>query len=105
MDLPDNCRHYALSFIIIQLSGKSLAKEDVMTKLPKLKVKKDAWKDTIEIQDFEQAKDFPYAGEIIIAVEGRQVNSYEELMQMVEQGRFKNKKYLEVLFLPLITGG
>jgi hypothetical protein len=76
-----------------------------MDKLPKLKVKKDAWKNTFEVQEFEQAKDFPYGAEIIIAVEGRQVSSYEEILKLVGQDRFKNKKCLEVLFLPLIIGG
>lgn len=76
-----------------------------MSKLPKLKVKKEAWKNESEIQDFEQAKDFPFGAEIIIVVEGQQINSYEELLKLVQQDRFNNKRILEVIFLPMITGG
>lgn len=76
-----------------------------MTELPKLKVKKEAWKDESEIQDFEEAKDFPFSAEIIVVVEGQQVNSYDDLLKLVQQERFKNRQFLEVLFLPMITGG
>jgi hypothetical protein len=76
-----------------------------MAELPKLKVKRDAWKAEFEVEDFERAREFPYGGDIIIAVEGRQVNSYDDLLRLVEQDRFKNRKSLEVLFLPMIAGG
>jgi hypothetical protein len=76
-----------------------------VSQLPKLKVKKEAWKNTAEIQNFEQAKDFPFGAEMIIVVEGRQVNSYEELLKLAQQESFKRKRILEVLFLPLISGG
>jgi hypothetical protein len=76
-----------------------------MSKLPKLKVKKEAWKNSAEIQDFEQARDFPVGAEIIIAVEGLQVSSYDELLKLVQQERFKRRRILEVLFLPVISGG
>ncbi len=74
-------------------------------KYPRLKVKKDAWKNTFEIQGFETAKDFPFGMETIIAVEGQQINSYEDLVKLIAQERFKRKRVLEVLFLPMISGG
>jgi len=77
----------------------------VASKYPRLKVKKDAWNNTYEIQEFETAKDFPFGMETIIAVEGRQITSYDDLMKLIEQEPFKRKRVLEVLFLPMITGG
>jgi hypothetical protein len=76
-----------------------------MSKYPKLKVKKDAWKNTVEIQEFEKAKDFPFSVETIIVVEGQQITSYEDLLKLIEQDGIKRKRVLEVLFLPMISGG
>jgi hypothetical protein len=86
--------------------GCILARNKIaMSKYPKLKVKKDAWRNSFEIEEFETAKYFPFGMETIIAVEGQQITSYEELLKLVEQDRFKRKRFLEVLFLPMISGG
>ncbi len=77
-----------------------------MANLPKLKVNKAAWtEEAEEIQEFEQAKNFPFDQELIIVAEGRQINSYEDLLAMAQQERFKDKPYLEVIILPMIVGG
>ncbi len=77
-----------------------------MSNLPKLKVKTDAWgSSTEEIQEFEQAKDFPFGADWIIVAEGQQINSYEDLLRLVSQDRYQGKGYLEVAFFPMIVGG
>ncbi len=77
-----------------------------MLALPKLKVKVDAWgKSSEEIQNFEKAKDFPFGGDWMIVAEGQQINSYDDLLKLVSQECYKDKRYLEVAFFPLIMGG
>jgi len=76
-----------------------------MARLPKLRVKRDAWNNTEEIMEFEKARDFPYGAEIIIAVEGHQINSYDDLLKLVQNNKLKRKRMLEVLFIPMISGG
>jgi hypothetical protein len=76
-----------------------------MPNLPKLKVKKEAWKPEFDIVEFEQARSFPFNEELIITAEGRQVGSYEDLLSLALDEEHKNKKYLDVMFLPMICGG
>jgi hypothetical protein len=77
-----------------------------MPGLPKLKVIRSAWSDQPEeIQSFEQAKDFPYHEELVIVAEGRQINSYEDLVLLAQQERYGKQEYIEVIFLPMIVGG
>jgi hypothetical protein len=76
-----------------------------MTDLPRLIVKKEAGDTEGEIREFEQAKNFPFHEEIIIVVEGRQITSYADLLKMANQEKYKDQKYLEVMFLPMIIGG
>jgi hypothetical protein len=77
-----------------------------MANLPKLKVNKSAWSNEPEqVQTLEEAKSFPFHEELIIVAEGKQINSYDDLLNMVQQEPFRNKEYLEVFFLPMIFGG
>jgi hypothetical protein len=76
-----------------------------MAPLPKLSVKKEATDEHSEIQDFEEARNFPFDQEIIIVAEGRQVTSYEDLLKLAAQEKYKDRKFLEVMFLPMIVGG
>ena len=76
-----------------------------MTKLPKLKVNGLGWNVSKEICDFEQAKYFPFGQDVVIVVEGQVIRSYEELGQLVDQDRNKDKAFLQVMFLPIIVGG
>jgi hypothetical protein len=76
-----------------------------MSELPKLSVKKEATDLEGEIQEFEQARDFPFGEEVIIVAEGRQITSYEDLLKMAGQEKYKGKQILEVMFLPMIIGG
>ncbi len=76
-----------------------------MTKAPKLKVKGLGWDVAEEVRDFEQARYFPFGSDVIIVVEDEVIRSYDDLVQLVAKGRFKDKEYLEVMFLPIIVGG
>ena len=76
-----------------------------MTELPELKVTGLGWDVSEKIQDFKQAKHFPFGHDVIIVAEGEVIRSYEDLVQLVAQERYKDKKFLEVMFLPIIVGG
>jgi len=77
-----------------------------LANLPELKINKTAWSNEPEIMvPFEQAKLFPYQEELIIVAEGKQINSYDDLLKLALQEQYRNKKYIEVVFLPMIVGG
>ena len=80
-----------------------------MSKLPKLKLKMTDGHE--EIHDLEEAKNiypdwrFNHGFETTVLVEGQAVNSYEELVQLATQDKYKDKKFLEVVLLSFIGGG
>ncbi|MFC1979518.1 hypothetical protein ACFLVS_01390 [Chloroflexota bacterium] len=78
-----------------------------MSKLPKLRVKLLVGHSNEEVRDFEQTQYFlfSYGANTVVMVEGRIVNSYEELVQLAAQGYYKDKESLEVQLLPAVIGG
>ena len=77
-----------------------------MSRLPKLKLKDSPGYWSKEKRNLEQAKDFfnfnpPY----LVIVDGQVVISYEELVQLAAQERYKDKEFLEVEVLPIQGGG
>ncbi len=80
-----------------------------MSKLPKLKVRSLLYgepREETEIDDLEQVKShFAADSNTIVVVEGRILNSYDELIRLVAQDEYKDKELLEVMLLPLIGGG
>ena len=78
-----------------------------MSRLPKLKLKKDFGYPFEEIRDFEQAQYFlfSYGTSAIVVVEDQVVNSYEELVQLAAQDCYKDKEFLEVLLLSTVVCG
>ena len=73
--------------------------------MPKLKVDGLGWDNSSELVDFEQARYFPYSEELIITVEDQVVSSYDDLVRLAAGDSYKDKEYLEVVFLPMIVGG
>ncbi len=41
----------------------------------------------------------------MILVEGKRVRSYDELVQLAAQEKFKNKEFIEVVLLRTLSGG
>lgn len=78
-----------------------------MSKLPKLKIQSPFGAENEgDICDLEQAKHrLDYGPETVVLADGQIVNSYEELVQLAAQERYKDKEFLEVVLLPLIAGG
>ncbi|MFH1002980.1 MAG: hypothetical protein V1780_02425 [Chloroflexota bacterium] len=70
-----------------------------MYELPKL---------VVEIQRFEQIRYLDkafFGGNNLLLVEGQLVQSYDELVQLARQERYREKGTLEVKLEPLIGGG
>ncbi len=62
----------------------------------------------VEIRRFEQIRHLDKAffwGDNLLLVEGQLVRSYEELIKLATQDRYKNKGFLEAKLEPLIGGG
>ena len=76
-----------------------------MQTLPRLKVKKEAWKPDVDIIEFEQARTFPFNEELIITAEGQQVTSYQDLLSLAQKDENRKKEFLDIMFLPMICGG
>ncbi|UCG64550.1 MAG: hypothetical protein JSW12_18280 [Deltaproteobacteria bacterium] len=77
-----------------------------MPRFPKLKV--THWVDgqpSREILDFEQAPYFLFNYDVLVAVEGEVMRSYEELVQLASQDRYKDRDFLEVRVETIIGGG
>ena len=77
-----------------------------MSEFPKLKVTHliDGQRSE-EIFDFEQAPQFLFNYDVIVAVEGEVVRTYEELVQLATRGNFKDRDFLEVQMETVIAGG
>ena len=78
-----------------------------MEKLPKLRIKPPSPNGAEDVFDFEQAQyRFNWGHEpFLILVENRPVASYEELVELANQDRFREKEFLEVELQPLLAGG
>ena len=76
-----------------------------MVNKPRLKVSGLGWDFDGEVLEFEQARLFPYDGGALIAAEGLVISSYDDLEKMVEIEPYKNKSFLEIIFLPIMVGG
>ncbi len=74
-----------------------------MCRLPKLKINFGYREETYELGEAKYI--FRYGTTPRILVEGKQVNSYEELTQLVTQDCYKNKEFLEVKVTPFLVAG
>ncbi len=77
-----------------------------MSHFPKLKV--THWVDaqpSQEMIDFEQAPYFLFNYDVIVVVEGEVIYSYEDLLQLASQDRFKDRDFLEVQLETILAGG
>ena len=72
--------------------------------MPKLLVKVfgDPGEDICELEDAKYLLDF---GNQIIVLDGKDVRSYDELVKIVLQEKYKNQEFIEVVQIPAIAGG
>jgi len=72
--------------------------------MPKLLIKVfgDPGEDICELEDAKYLLDF--AGQIIV-IDGQQIHSYDELVNIVSQEKYRNQELIEVVQVPAVTGG
>jgi hypothetical protein len=72
--------------------------------MPKLLVKffGDPGEDVCELEDARYLIDFT---DRIVVVDEQEVRSYEELVKIVGQEKFRDQEIIEVVQIPAITGG
>ena len=78
-----------------------------MGTFPKLKIKLPFENEARDICSLEQAQyHFNWGHEpYLIAVEGQIINSFDDLLELAKQDRFKEREFLEVELQPLLAGG
>jgi hypothetical protein len=76
-----------------------------MSRVPKLKIKLPSGGSSEFICELEEAKDYLNFNEGVFLVEGQGVRSYDELVNIATQDKYKNKEFLEVELLHIIGGG
>jgi hypothetical protein len=79
--------------------------EAIMSRLPKLKIKLPAGNPREYICELEQAREYLNFNEGVFLVEGQGVHSYDELVHIATQDKYKNKEFLEIEWLQMIGGG
>jgi hypothetical protein len=72
--------------------------------VPKLKILYYGFSNE-DICDLDQAGYLFDIGEIMIMVAGQKIASYDSLVKLISQDRYKDKQYVEVVLLPAIAGG
>jgi hypothetical protein len=58
-----------------------------------------------EMIEFEQAPHFLFNYDVIVAVEGEVIRTYEELVQLASRDCFRGRDFLEVQMETIIAGG
>jgi hypothetical protein len=75
-----------------------------MPRVPRLKIKSFGAA-AEEICDLHQAGYFlDFEGRMVM-VEGQRVGSYDELVRLASQDKYREQEFLEVILLPAIIGG
>ena len=77
-----------------------------MSRLPKLKIQSPFENNNNDLYDLEQAKNrIDYGAGTIVTVEEQVVSSHEGLAQLASMEQYRDKEFLEVMVVPLISGG
>ena len=58
-----------------------------------------------DVYELEQAKDILNFVDSMVVIDGREVHSYDELVQIVNQEKYKHKEFIEVVLIPAVSGG
>ncbi len=58
-----------------------------------------------DIYDLVEAKYFLDFTNHIVVIDGQNARSYDELVKIVSQERYSNQEFIEVVQIPVITGG
>jgi hypothetical protein len=76
-----------------------------MSRLPKVKIKLPSGKPSEYICELAQARDYLNFNEGVFMVEGQGLQSYEDLIRIASQEKYRDKEYIVVEWLQIVGGG
>lgn len=76
-----------------------------MSPLPKLKIKLPRSNPDEYIYNLEEARDVLNFSEGVFIVDGQWIHSYNELVNIAKQERFREKDFIEVEWIQVMGGG
>jgi len=62
----------------------------------------DPGEEVCELEDARYLIDFT---DRIVVVDGQEIRSFDELVKMLNQGKYRDQEIIEVIQIPAITGG
>jgi hypothetical protein len=75
-----------------------------IARLPKLLIK-PMGRTSDDVWELEQARDRLNFKGMIVLLDGKRVRSYDELASLVTQDNYADKDIIDIVLLPLVTGG
>jgi hypothetical protein len=76
-----------------------------MSRLPKIRIKLPSGNPGEYIYELEQARDFLNFREGVFVIDGQGVQSYDDLVRIATQDKYKDKEIIDIVLLHLIDGG
>ncbi len=76
-----------------------------MSTLPKLKIKFPQGNPDEYIYDLEEARDVLNFSEGVFIVDGQWIHSFNEIVSLARQERYKEREFIEVEWLHVMGGG
>ncbi len=76
---------------------------ETMTELPEVKLKMPDGR--TEICDFEGVKNYLYNWDLMLVIDGQVINSYGELVKLIERSPYKDRDIIEAVAVEVIVGG
>jgi hypothetical protein len=94
-----NTKECDCTFSALYLGGSPMAKS------PKIKIKLPPGYPAEDAFELEEAKSRLNFDKGMILVDGQRVKSYEDLVRLAKQDKYKNKEFIEVDVILLVAGG
>lgn len=76
-----------------------------MYRLPKVKIELPSGEPSEYIYELEQARDYLNFNEGVFMVEGQGIQSFDELIRIASQDKYKDKEFIVVEWAQIIGGG
>ena len=59
----------------------------------------------VEISSIEQTRYIFFRGDNIVIVEGQVIDTFDDLVALCSQSPYKDREYLKMQLLPVVSGG
>jgi hypothetical protein len=79
--------------------------DEALSRLPKIKIKLPYGDPTEYVYELEQIKNLLNFSEGVFLAEGHSIQSYDDLISIASQDKYRDREFLEVELLKPIDGG